>query len=107
VAERLEKLIERQNQPASGPAQQFFNGIGRFCKGAFEFAEQVVYGEVWERPGLSKRDRSLITAATLVAVGRENQLRGYLERALGNGVSKDEIGELIAHLAFCAGWPAR
>jgi 4-carboxymuconolactone decarboxylase len=72
-----------------------------------ELAETVVYGEVWERPGLSKRDRSLITVATPIALGRERQLRGYLERALGNGVSKDEIGELIAHLAFCSGWPAR
>jgi 4-carboxymuconolactone decarboxylase len=71
-----------------------------------ELAEQVVYGEVWERPGLSKRDRSLITLATLVSLGRERQLRGHLERALANGVSKDEIGELITDLAFYAGWPA-
>jgi len=71
-----------------------------------ELAEKVVYGEVWERPGLSKRDRSLITVATLVALGRERQLRGHLERALANGVTKDEIGELITHLAFYAGWPA-
>src|SRR5207247_8796291 len=71
-----------------------------------DLAEKVVYGDVWERPALSKRDRSLITVATLVALGRERQLRGHLERALGNGVSKDEIGELITHLAFYAGWPA-
>ena len=71
-----------------------------------ELAEKVVYGDVWERPGLSKRDRSLITVATLGALGCERQLRGHLERALGNGVSKDEIGELITHLAFYAGWPA-
>ena len=71
-----------------------------------ELAEKVVYGEVWERPGLSKRDRSLITVATLVALGRERQLHGHLERALSNGVTKDEIGELITHLAFYAGWPA-
>jgi 4-carboxymuconolactone decarboxylase len=71
-----------------------------------ELAEKIVYGEVWERPGLSKRDRSLITVATLVALGRERQLRGHLGRALGNGVSRDEISELITHLAFYAGWPA-
>jgi 4-carboxymuconolactone decarboxylase len=71
-----------------------------------ELAEKVVYGDVWERPGLSKRDRSLITVATLVAHGRERQLVGHLQRALSNGVSKDEIGELITHLAFYAGWPA-
>jgi 4-carboxymuconolactone decarboxylase len=71
-----------------------------------DLAEKVVYGDVWERLGLSKRDRSLITVATLVALGRERQLRGHLERALGNGVTKDELGELITHLAFYAGWPA-
>jgi 4-carboxymuconolactone decarboxylase len=59
-----------------------------------------------KRPGLSKRDRSLITVATLVALGRERQLHGHLERALRNGVTKDEVGELITHLAFYAGWPA-
>jgi 4-carboxymuconolactone decarboxylase len=68
-----------------------------------ELAEKVVYGDVWERPGLSKRDRSLITVATLVALGRERQLRGHLERALANGVSKGEVGELITHLALLCG----
>src|SRR3974390_2097677 len=71
-----------------------------------EFAEKVVYGEVWERPGLSKRDRSLITVATLVALGREKQLVGHLGRALDNGLSKKELSEVITHLAFYAGWPA-
>ena len=71
-----------------------------------EVSDQVIYGDVWERPGLSKRDRSLITVATLLALGREKQLDGHLARALQNGVTQDEIGELITHLAFYAGWPA-
>ena len=71
-----------------------------------DLADKVVYGDVWERPGLSKRDRSLITVATLVALGRERQLVGHLGRALDNGLSKEELGELITHLAFYAGWPA-
>ena len=71
-----------------------------------EISDTVIYGDVWERPGLSKRDRSLITVAALVAMGREKQLEGHLGRALANGVTKDEIGELITHLAFYAGWPA-
>jgi 4-carboxymuconolactone decarboxylase len=70
-----------------------------------ELSEQVLYGDVWERPGLSKRDRSLITVAALTALGRSDQLPGHLDRALGNGVTRDEIGELITHLAFYAGWP--
>jgi 4-carboxymuconolactone decarboxylase len=70
-----------------------------------ELTESVVYGDIWERPGLSKRDRSLITVAALVAMYRGDQLAGHLERALANGVTREEIGELITHLAFYAGWP--
>ena len=70
-----------------------------------ELTEEVLFGDVWERPGLSKRDRSLITVATLVALNRGEQLNGHLERALNNGVTKDEIVELITHLAFYSGWP--
>jgi 4-carboxymuconolactone decarboxylase len=70
-----------------------------------ELSEKVVYGDVWERPGLSKRDRSLITVAALTAMYRGDQLRGHIERALANGVTREEIGELITHIAFYSGWP--
>ena len=70
-----------------------------------EISDTIIYGDIWERPGLSKRDRSLITVATLVALNRSEQLSGHLERALNNGVTKDEIVELITHLAFYSGWP--
>ena len=70
-----------------------------------EMTEKVVYGDVWERPGLSKRDRSLITVAALIAMYRGDQLSGHLERALANGVTKEEIGEVITHMALYAGWP--
>ena len=65
----------------------------------------VLFGDIWERPGLSKRDRSLITVASLVALYRTDQLRGHIGRALDNGVTQDEIGEVITHMAFYAGWP--
>ena len=71
-----------------------------------EIADTLIYGEVWERPQLSKRDRSLIVVAALIALGRERQLEGHLARALDNGVTKEEISEVITHLAFYAGWPA-
>ena len=60
---------------------------------------------MWERPGLSKRDRSLITVASLIALYRTDQLRGHIRRALDNGVTKEEIGEVITHMAFYSGWP--
>lgn len=70
-----------------------------------ELGEKVLFGDVWERPGLSKRDRSMITVAALVALNRTEQLKGHLDRALSNGVTREEIGELITHLAFYSGWP--
>lgn len=70
-----------------------------------DLTEKVLFGDVWERPGLSKRDRSLITCAALIALQRPDQLRGHLERALENGLTKDELGEVITHLAFYSGWP--
>ncbi len=70
-----------------------------------ELTEDVLFGDVWERPELSKRDRSLITVAALVALDRPEQLRVHLGRALENGVTKEELSELMTHLAFYAGWP--
>ena len=70
-----------------------------------ELTDKLLFGDVWERKQLSKRDRSLITVAALVALYRPDQLRGHLWRALENGVTREEIGEVITHLAFYAGWP--
>ena len=70
-----------------------------------ELSEKVLFGDVWERPGLSKRDRSLITVAALVALNRTEQLKGHTQRALDNGVTRAELSELITHLAFYGGWP--
>ena len=89
-------------QPTS-PAREAIRGT---VPKLAEISDTLIYGEVWERPGLSRRDRSLITVASLLALGREKQLEGHLERALANGVTRDEISELITHLAFYAGWPA-
>ena len=89
-------------QPTS-PAREAIRGT---VPKLAEISDTLIYGEVWERPGLSRRDRSLITVAALIAMGRDKQLDGHLARALANGVTKDEISELITHLAFYAGWPA-
>jgi 4-carboxymuconolactone decarboxylase len=70
-----------------------------------ELTDTVLFGDVWQRPGLSKRDRSLVTVAALVALCRPDQIEGHVWRALDNGVKKEEIVELITHLAFYAGWP--
>jgi 4-carboxymuconolactone decarboxylase len=79
--------------------------IGDFDPKLAELTDNVLFGDVWERPGLSKRDRSLITVAALIALNRPEQLRHHLQRARENGVTKDEVVEVITHLAFYAGWP--
>ena len=77
-----------------------------FVPKLMELNEQVLFGDIWERPGLPKRDRSLITVAALVALYRINELPFHVARARENGVSKDELAELFTHLAFYAGWPS-
>jgi len=70
-----------------------------------DYTDNILFGEVWERPGLSKRDRSMITVTTLIALYRTNELPFHIRRALENGVTKEELAELITHIAFYAGWP--
>jgi 4-carboxymuconolactone decarboxylase len=79
--------------------------IGDFSPKLVSLTEDVLFGDVWERPDLSKRDRSLITVAALVANGNTEQLTGHLTRARDNGVTEAELKEVITHLAFYAGWP--
>jgi 4-carboxymuconolactone decarboxylase len=70
-----------------------------------ELNTEVLFGDVWERPELSKRDRSLITVASLVSLYRTEQLGFHLNRAMENGLTREELVEAITHLAFYAGWP--
>jgi 4-carboxymuconolactone decarboxylase len=70
-----------------------------------ELTDNVLFGDVWERPGLAKRDRSLVTISALIAMNRPDQLRSHLALARQNGVTETEIVEAITHLAFYAGWP--
>ena len=66
---------------------------------------EVLYGDIWDRPGLDVRDRSLIAVATLMALYRTDQLRIHIRRAIEAGVTKEEISELITQVAFYAGFP--
>jgi len=70
-----------------------------------DYTDNVLFGDLWARPGLSPRDRSLVTITTLIALYRINEMPFHLKKALENGVSKDEIIEVITHLAFYGGWP--
>ena len=79
--------------------------IGDFAPKLVDLTDRVLFGEVWERPELSKRDRSLATVAALIALNRPDQLRFHLNKALENGLKKEELIEVITHLAFYSGWP--
>ena len=79
--------------------------IGDFAPKLVELTDRVLFGDVWERQDLSKRDRSLITVAALIALNRPEQLRFHLDKALDNGLKKEELIEAITHLAFYSGWP--
>jgi len=80
--------------------------IGNFAPKLAELTDGVLFDDVWERKELSKRDRSLITVAALIALNRPDQLRFHLGRAVENGVKEQELIEAITHLAFYAGWPS-
>ena len=79
--------------------------IGDFAPKLAQITDDVLYGDIWERPELSKRDRSLATVAALIAMNRPDQLRSHLRIARENGLTQEELIETITHLAFYAGWP--
>lgn len=79
--------------------------FGDFAPKLVELTDDVLFGDVWERAGLSKRDRSLVTVTALIALNRTEQLRFHLERAVENGLTKEELVEVITQMAFYAGWP--
>lgn len=88
-----------------GKSKGAHNLIGDFAPKLVELTDQVLFDDVWERKELSKRDRSLITVAALIALNRPDQLRFHLNYAVENGVKKEELIEVITHLAFYSGWP--
>lgn len=84
------------------PAQR---NLGGFADKLVQLTDEVLFGDVWERPELSKRDRSLATVSALVAGGSMEQLANHLALARTNGLTEKELKEVITHLAFYTGWP--
>jgi len=79
--------------------------LGEISPKLADLTDNVLLADVWERPQLSKRDRSLITVAALVALNCPEPLRFHLGWAIENGVKKEELIEALTHLAFYTGWP--
>jgi 4-carboxymuconolactone decarboxylase len=112
TADWLEPVTDAQygapQQPvAATPAQpsRAQRLVGDIAPKLAELTDEVLFGDVWAGPGLSPRDRSLVTVSALIAMNRPDQLRSHMALALDNGVSKDELVETLTHLAFYAGWP--
>ncbi|KFL88860.1 4-carboxymuconolactone decarboxylase [Acetobacter malorum] len=79
--------------------------FGDIAPAMAEYSDKVLFGDVWERPELSPRDRSLITVSSLISLYRTNELGFHIRKGLENGVTREEIIEVITHLAFYSGWP--
>ena len=79
--------------------------FGDIAPALAQYTDDVLFGDVWERPGLKPRDRSIVTVSCLVALYRTNELPFHLKKALDNGLTRDELIEAITHLAFYSGWP--
>jgi 4-carboxymuconolactone decarboxylase len=80
-------------------------GFGDVAPKLAQLSDEVLFDDVWERPELSKRDRSLITCAALIVTGKSEQLGFHFPRAVENGVTSEELVEVITHMAFYGGWP--
>src|SRR4051794_25736227 len=104
-ARRRRAGLPAQEPPMPSEPTAARKAFGHVAPALADITDQVLFGDVWERPGLSPRDRSLITVASLVSLYRVNELPFHLKRALDNGVTRDELVELVTHLAFYSGWP--
>lgn len=74
-------------------------------QGVVDNTEQLLFLDLWLRPALEPRDRSLVTVAALIAAGQPEQMTFHLNRAMDNGLTREEAGAMLSHLAFYAGWP--
>src|SRR5882762_9402849 len=88
------------------PATAAQKAIGNFAPKLVELSDKVLFGDIWEWPQLGKRDRSLITCAALVAMGKTEQMSFHFPCVIENGVTQEELVELITHFVFYAGWPS-
>ncbi len=95
----LDEATEAQR--ATRVEQQF----GKVTPGLVQYTTDVLFRDLWLRSELAPRDRSLVTVSALVATGQVAQITYHLNRAMDNGLTQEQAGEVVAHLAFYAGWP--
>ena len=94
------------NEEGEAARQQNVQGnYGDVSQGVVDNTEQLLFLDLWLRPALEPRDRSLVTVAALIAAGQPEQMTFHLNRAMDNGLTQQEAGAMLSHLAFYAGWP--
>jgi len=86
-------------------AQAVAENFGEIAPGVVQYTADVLFRDLWLRPGLAPRDRSLVTVSALIANGQTAQIPYHLNRAMDNGLTKEEASEVLTQLAFYAGWP--
>jgi 4-carboxymuconolactone decarboxylase len=95
----LDEAAEKQRATRVG--EQF----GQITPSLVQYTTDVLFRDLWLRPDLAPRDRSLVTVSALIATGQVAQLTYHLNRAMDNGLTSEEAGEVLGHIAFYAGWP--
>ena len=98
-------IAANAQQPAMGPQRYAPADMRAVAPGLADYTDTLLFGDVWKRPGLAPRDRSLVTVAALITNGDAGQLGAHVSRALDNGVTPRELSEIVTHLAFYSGWP--
>lgn len=94
------------NEKAEAAREAFVSAAyGGTSPGVVKNTREILFLNLWLRPGLKPRDRSMITVAALIAAGQPEQMTFHLNRAMDNGLTRGEAGAMLSHLAFYAGWP--
>ncbi len=100
-----DKPLPLNEEAETQRAAQVNNNFGHVSPGLVQNTTDLLFRDVWLRPALAPRDRSLVTVSSLVASGQVAQITYHLNRAMDNGLTKEQASEALTHLAFYAGWP--
>ena len=111
VVGHLDRLVARDqgrdgnNAAVSWRERRSFPQFGNVAPGIVQYTTDVLFRDLWLRPDLAPRDRSLVTVSALIASGQVAQITYHLNRAMDNGLTQEQAAEVVTHLAFYAGWP--
>ena len=103
--EAQDKLLPLDAAAEAKRAETVEQNFGKVAPGVLHFTTDLLFRDLWLRPGLAPRDRSLVTVSALVATGQVAQITYHLNRAMDNGLTKEQASEAMTQLAFYAGWP--